>query len=95
MCITVRLRSWYRRNKRADEWFFNLGLYTDESPGLKVDPVVVLVLSLGFIFSVVALHSVYTPPTRAFVADESVPLDRNGANTRYIVIAKLTRKFSS
>lgn len=34
-------------------------LYTDESPGLKVDPVVVLVLSLGFIFSVVALHSQY------------------------------------
>ena len=35
---------------------FPSGLYTDESPGLKVDPVVVLVLSLGFIFSVVALH---------------------------------------
>ena len=35
----------------------SVGLYTDESPGLKVDPVVVLVLSLGFIFSVVALHS--------------------------------------
>jgi preprotein translocase subunit Sec61beta len=34
-----------------------LRLYTDESPGLKVDPVVVLVLSLVFIFSVVALHS--------------------------------------
>lgn len=34
-----------------------LKLYTDESPGLKVDPVVVLVLSLGFIFSVVAMHS--------------------------------------
>lgn len=33
-----------------------LKLYTDESPGLKVDPVVVLVLSLAFIFSVVALH---------------------------------------
>ncbi|EPQ61653.1 hypothetical protein BGT96224_A20945 [Blumeria graminis f. sp. tritici 96224] len=32
------------------------GLYTDESPGLKVDPVVVLVLSLVFIFSVVSLH---------------------------------------
>lgn len=32
-------------------------LYTDESAGLKVDPVVVLVLSLVFIFSVVALHS--------------------------------------
>ena len=34
-----------------------LRLYTDESPGLKVDPVVVLVLSLVFIFSVVGLHS--------------------------------------
>ncbi|CCX05991.1 Sec61beta family-domain-containing protein [Pyronema domesticum] len=33
-----------------------LKLYTDESPGLKVDPVIVLGLSLGFIFSVVALH---------------------------------------
>ncbi|KAI9829980.1 MAG: hypothetical protein M1826_005153 [Phylliscum demangeonii] len=33
-----------------------LKLYTDESPGLKVDPVVVLVLSLCFILSVVALH---------------------------------------
>jgi protein transport protein SEC61 subunit beta len=32
-------------------------LYTDESPGFKVDPVVVLVLSVGFIVSVVALHS--------------------------------------
>jgi hypothetical protein len=32
------------------------GLYTDESPGLKVDPVVVMVLSVVFIFSVVALH---------------------------------------
>lgn len=37
-----------------------LRLYTDESPGLKVDPVVVLVLSLGFIMSVVALHSELT-----------------------------------
>ena len=36
-----------------------LRLYTDESPGFKVDPVVVLVLSLGFIMSVVALHSEY------------------------------------
>lgn len=42
-----------------DVWRSNVsaGLYTDESPGLKVDPVVVLVLSLVFIFSVVALHS--------------------------------------
>jgi hypothetical protein len=35
----------------------NTGLYTDESPGLKVDPFVVMVLSIGFIISVVALHS--------------------------------------
>lgn len=38
-----------------------LKLYTDESPGLKVDPVVVLVLSVGFIVSVVALHSTRFP----------------------------------
>lgn len=42
--------------------FPQIGLYTDESPGLKVDPVVVLVLSLGFIFSVVALHSQFLHP---------------------------------
>ncbi|KZF22056.1 Pre protein translocase Sec Sec61-beta subunit [Xylona heveae TC161] len=33
-----------------------LKLYTDESPGLKVDPFVVLMLSVGFIVSVIALH---------------------------------------
>ena len=38
-----------------------LKLYTDESPGLRVDPVVVLVLSLGFIFSVVGLHGKNSP----------------------------------
>ncbi|KAL1923801.1 uncharacterized protein VTP21DRAFT_8781 [Calcarisporiella thermophila] len=31
-------------------------IYTDDSPGLRVDPVVVLVLSLAFIASVFALH---------------------------------------
>ncbi|KAJ2040380.1 hypothetical protein GGI09_003677 [Coemansia sp. S100] len=31
-------------------------LYTDDAPGLKVDPVVVLVLSLVFIASVFLLH---------------------------------------
>jgi hypothetical protein len=41
----------------VDVYANETGLYTDESPGLKVDPVIVLVLSLGFIFSVVALHS--------------------------------------
>lgn len=61
MCIDVRLWNWSCWNMRADQWVFELGLYTDESPGLKVDPVVVLVLSLGFIFSVVALHSMYSP----------------------------------
>ena len=61
-----------------------IGLYTDESPGLKVDPVVVLVLSLGFIFSVVALHSMFLH--RIF---------KNAAPDHAIVIAKLTRKFSS
>ena len=39
-----------------------LKLYTDESPGLKVDPFVVMVLSIGFIISVVALHSELDSP---------------------------------
>jgi len=51
LCLLLNIVS----GARADFEF--AGLYTDESPGLKVDPVVVLVLSLGFIFSVVALHS--------------------------------------
>jgi len=38
------------------------GLYTDESPGLKVDPVVVMTLSVVFIFSVVALHGTSQVP---------------------------------
>ncbi|ODQ65421.1 hypothetical protein NADFUDRAFT_26056, partial [Nadsonia fulvescens var. elongata DSM 6958] len=33
-----------------------LKLYSDDAEGFKVDPVVVMVMSLGFIFSVVALH---------------------------------------
>jgi hypothetical protein len=40
------------------DWF--IGLYTDESPGLKVDPVVVMTLSVVFIFSVVALHGMFS-----------------------------------
>ena len=54
----------YGRNGNPQEManIHNTGLYTDESPGLKVDPVVVLVLSLGFIFSVVALHSTSSFP---------------------------------
>ncbi|KAF2875268.1 Sec61beta family-domain-containing protein [Massariosphaeria phaeospora] len=38
-----------------------LRLYTDESPGLKVDPVVVMVLSVIFIGSVVGLHASIRP----------------------------------
>jgi hypothetical protein len=63
-----------------------LRLYTDESPGLKVDPFVVLVLSVGFIISVVALHSTTFPSVQA--------KDRS-TDTRLTVLAKITKKFSS
>jgi len=33
-----------------------LRLYTDDSPGLRVDPFVVMVLSIVFIFSIFFLH---------------------------------------
>lgn len=69
--------------------FACLGLYTDESPGLKVDPVVVLVLSLVFIFSVVALHSEFA------LVGERAPHVRFFADGFFTVIAKVTRKFSS
>lgn len=69
-----------RQNNVAN--LYPLGLYTDDSPGLKVDPVIVLVLSLGFIFSVVALHS---KPISAQLFST--------ANTAK-VIAKVVRKFS-
>lgn len=60
-----------------------LRLYTDESPGLKVDPMVILFLSLGFIFSVVALHCEwYSNP------------DTYEALTISSVIAKVTKRFS-
>jgi len=45
-----------------------LKLYTDESPGLKVDPFVVMVLSIGFIISVVALHSKYNTCSSGIVS---------------------------
>lgn len=67
-----------------------LGLYTDESPGLKVDPVVVLVLSLVFIFSVVALHSTFEPALATRIVFGCGYL-----LTGIAVIAKMTRKFSS
>lgn len=61
------------------------GLYTDESPGLKVDPFVVMVLSIGFIISVVALHSEYTIMT----------LRSRSRADEVTVIAKITKRFSS
>jgi hypothetical protein len=60
-----------------------LRLYTDESPGLKVDPVVVLVLSLVFIFSVVALHSKFTLLGRGVVAVSGV--DKRALRVPWIV----------
>ena len=68
--------AWITSQGRVN-WFFrsicshsfsDSGLYTDESPGLKVDPVIVLVLSLVFIFSVVALHSTSYQPKQSAVA---------------------------
>ena len=69
------------------------GLYTDESPGLKVDPVVVLVLSLVFIFSVVALHSTLSLP----LPRSPLPFLKIQTSqiNKFTVIAKITRKFSS
>jgi hypothetical protein len=91
-----------------------LRLYTDESPGLKVDPVVVLVLSLVFIFSVVALHSMLILPlstphchfsSRLRTMTCDLVSSRYSYNTLYllmintnrisVVIAKITRRFSS
>ena len=72
------------------------GLYTDESPGLKVDPVVVLVLSLGFIFSVVALHSTYRGSAQDYPQNSArTSIQGDHANHANPVIAKLTRRFSS
>lgn len=33
-----------------------MNFYTDDSPGLKIPPVVVIVMSLGFILFVTVLH---------------------------------------
>ena len=60
-------------------------LYTDESPGLKVDPVVVMTLSVVFIFSVVALHGTY----RFSLLHLTMNPDK------VLVIAKVMRKFTS
>lgn len=43
-----------------------LKLYTDEASGLRVDPIVVMVMALGFIFSVVALHVIAKVSNKLF-----------------------------
>jgi hypothetical protein len=70
-----------------------LKLYTDESPGLRVDPVVVLVLSLGFIFSVVGLHG----KKLCFTFKRRRRRRRSNRILMFFfaVIAKVTRKFSA
>ena len=60
-------------------------LYTDESPGLKVDPVVVMTLSVVFIFSVVALHGTYRLSLPRLIINPD----------KALVIAKVMRKFTS
>lgn len=74
-----------------------LKLYTDESPGLKVDPFVVMVLSIGFIISVVALHSEYIRSGKLSLEEsKGRGLDGNtSANFWITVLAKVTKRFSS
>lgn len=79
----------YEDSNNEHQWLTHtLGLYTDESPGLKVDPFVVLVLSVGFIISVVALHSESLSP-------DSQSRLRGIMTDSHSVIAKITRKFTS
>ncbi|CAN6661823.1 protein transport protein Sbh2p [Trichomonascus vanleenenianus] len=47
-----------------------LKLYTDEASGLRVDPIVVMVMALGFIFSVVALHVLAKISNKFFVSNQ-------------------------
>ena len=57
------------------------GLYTDESPGLKVDPVVVMTLSVVFIFSVVALHGTCSFSSSRFLPNEKQSSPRSCADS--------------
>ncbi|AMD19604.1 HCL547Cp [Eremothecium sinecaudum] len=43
-----------------------LKLYTDEANGLRVDPLVVLFMAVGFIFSVIILHVIAKVPGKLF-----------------------------
>lgn len=57
------------------------GLYTDESPGLKVDPVVVMTLSVVFIFSVVALHGMSCARAITAASNKQQSLQRSCAES--------------
>lgn len=43
-----------------------LKIYSDEAKGLRVDPLVVLFLAVGFIFSVVGLHVISKITSKIF-----------------------------
>ncbi|KAL3232867.1 Necessary for protein translocation in the endoplasmic reticulum [Nakaseomyces bracarensis] len=43
-----------------------LKIYSDEAKGLRVDPLVVLFLAVGFIFSVVGLHVISKLASKIF-----------------------------
>lgn len=43
-----------------------LKLYTDEANGLRVDPLAVLFMAVGFIFSVIVLHIMAKVPNKLF-----------------------------
>ncbi|CCH58553.1 hypothetical protein TBLA_0A07640 [Henningerozyma blattae CBS 6284] len=43
-----------------------LKIYNDEANGLRVDPLVILFLAVGFIFSVIALHVISKMTSSAF-----------------------------
>lgn len=36
-----------------------LALFTEELDGIKVDPLVVLFMAVGFVFSIISLHALY------------------------------------
>lgn len=61
-------------------------LYTDESPGLKVDPFVVVSLAIGFIISVVVLHGMS-------IITSLLPPVTTSPDIASTVLAKLSKRF--
>jgi len=75
--------------------FFLLELYTDDSPGLKVDPVVVMTLSVVFIISVVCLHGKFSDISLQFEREQKIHVSSiiHLLMWGYIVIAKISKRF--